>query len=220
MHANRKFTSDIMNDIAAIIKKNGIHKSTKYAEFREKHGNVYMGVKMPRNPWLIANQTVKEFFAYIHGEELQAPSTPHYNYKKIDRPTLEEHMELARKHNLLTAKDYRKFVSASKLENKFFNCPWIVFKLSITDFLRRAIPSHDKIMSKKKMRICQTSNFEHVAICIEKNLTNSQKWRTYYLTNRDSRDILARPWDRFGMSEAKFFKAIRKQELQVFLNKD
>jgi hypothetical protein len=220
MHANRKFTSDIMNELADIIKKQRIYKSTKYAEFREKHGGVYMGVKMPCNPWLIANQTVKEFFAYIHGEELQSPTTKHYGYKKIDRPNLEEHMELARKNNLFTAKEYRKFVSTSKLEKQYFNCPWIAFKLSITDFFKKAIPSHAKIMSKKKMRVCHTSNLEHVAICIENHLTNSQKWRNYYLTNRDVRDILARPWDRFGMSEAKFFKAVRKQELQAFLPKE
>lgn len=219
-HGNRKFNESDINNLIVFLRKKNIRKTTDYLSFRYENGGECDSIKLPSNPWQLCRMAASRFFAIVNEKDSKKPhlpKTPKYKYTKIERKTLQEHYDLANKHRLLTSEEFMEFVRNMDGNKEFYACPWSAFGLQRKQFFENAFTEYKKLVSEKKMRYCVTGDLEHVAICIENKLTNSRKYRQFYLRNRHLRDMLSRPWDRYSMSENQFFKAVRDNNMKAFL---
>jgi hypothetical protein len=208
----KKIIKDGYKPLAKVLLKYGIDKTTKYMAFREEVSGKFQGVAIPAGPWLTMKLSAKEFFDTLFPErqQKQKPHLLYYGYQKVTRKDLKAHMELAKNYKLLTPKLWIKFLT-EKQDPSYYRHPWVAFRVSLKDFFNAAIPERQKIFSDNKTRHSASSPEEHLRLCIENNLTNSAKWRKFYLQNRTKSDILARPWDRLNLSEAIFFTSVRQK---------
>jgi hypothetical protein len=208
----KNIIKDGYKPLAKLLLKYGIDKTTKYMAFRKEFSGNFRGIAIPAGPWLTMKISAKEFFDSLFPErqKKQKLHLQYYNYEKVARKDLKSHMELARNNKLLTPKLWIKFLT-EKQDSSYYRHPWVAFRVSLKEFFNAAIPERQKIFSDNKTRHSAPSPEEHLRLCIENNLTNSSKWRKFYLQNRHKSDILARPWDRLNLSEANFFTAVRQK---------
>jgi hypothetical protein len=199
--------------LAKLLLKYGIDKTTKYLAFRDEVSGNFHGVAIPAGPWLTMKISAKEFFdsLFPDRQNKKKPHLQYYNYEKVERKDLQSHIELAKSYRLFTPTMWTNFVTKKK-DDSYYRCPWIAFRLSPKDFFNAAIPERRKIFNEKKMKHSALNPEQHLDLCIKNNLTNSAKWRKFYLQNRHTSDILARPWDRLNLSEATFFTAVRQKQ--------
>lgn len=198
-------------NLAKVLIENGINKTTKYMVFRHQEGGMLQDVYLPSNPWMQCQLSAKEFFDALFPKRLTRarPHSPYYSYAKINRKDFNEHIKLAKENSLIVANEWHEYIRKNGLVEYYQN-PWVAFRMSPKKFFDLAIPDRVEKKSLKKMRTSAMPAEDHLACCRLYRLTNSRKWREYYLKNRDTQDILARPWDRLDMTEAEFFTAVRK----------
>lgn len=202
--------------LAKLLIKHDIDKTTKYITFRQEVSGNFHGIAIPAGPWLTMKLSAKEFFDTLFPErqKRQKPHLQYYNYKKVERKDLKSHIDLAKTHNLFTPNKWMNFITKNQNQGYYLH-PWAAFHVSLKGFFDAAIPERQKIFNDKKIKHSALSPQEHLRLCIENNLTNSSKWRKFYLQNRHTIDILARPWDRLNLSEAIFFTAVRQKRKET-----
>jgi hypothetical protein len=203
--------------ITAVIRQNNLYRVTLYNKFRQDNGGSYKGVTLPSAPWRISKKSAREFMDQIFPERTQPLDNPRYT--KIQRASLEDHVRLAKSNHLLLSEQFSDFVKKQK-DKRFFSNPWVKFHIKVKDFFRMAHPDYAKMYSCHLYKSLSVNPKEHVRICINNELTNSRKWRQFYLTNRANMAILSRPWDRFNMDEKEFFVAVRANNMEAFKDHD
>jgi hypothetical protein len=203
--------------ISNIIRQENLYRVTLYNKFREENNGNYKGIVLPSAPWRIAKKSAREFLDSIFPER----SKPLYNprYSKIERASLESHVKLAKSNNIIISEQFSDFVKNLK-DKRFYSNPWVKFHIKVKDFFKMVYPDYKELYSVHLCKILSISPKEHVRICIRESLTNSRKWRNFFLTNREKMEILSRPWDRFGMNEGEFFKAVRENNMEAFKEHD
>ena len=206
-----------LSKVIKIIRQNNLYRVTMYNKFREDHKWEFNGTVLPSAPWRIAKKSAREFMDEIFPERAQPLYNPRYN--KIDRASLEEHVALAKKNNILISEQFSDFVKKQN-DKRFYSNPWVKFHIKVKEFFKMAHPDYNELYS---VHLCKTLSItlkEHVRICLNEGLTNSRKWREFFLTNRDKMTILSRPWDRFNMNEGEFFEAVRTNDMEAFKDHD
>lgn len=203
-------------NLAKLLIKHGINKTTKYLVLRHQEGGMLENVYLPSNPWMQSHLSAKEFFDALFPKRLtrSRPHSQYYSYEKISRKDFDEHLKLAKENGLIVAVEWHEYIRKNGLVEYYQN-PWVAFRMSPKKFFDLAIPDRVEKKSLKKMRLTAMPAQDHLTCCILHRLTNSRKWREYYLKNRATQDILARPWDRLDMTEADFFTAVRKGKVTV-----
>lgn len=217
---SRKFTESDIAKLVKILRENNVVRTTTYHEFRTLNNNKCQGITLPSNPWQLFNISAREFFSAVvsgDGVEKVRAENPYYKYKKINRKTLEEHLQLARDNKIYNFIDYSAFVRSLGKPCEYYTYPWHVFKLQVSEFFNLAFDNYKEMLYDKRLRLCATSDLAHVTICMEKQLTNSRKYRKFYLQQKGIQDMLSRPWDRYGMSEKQFFNAVRAKDITAFV---
>ena len=202
--------------LANLLVEHNINKTTKYMVLRHQEGGMLGDVYLPSNPWLQAHLSAKEFFDALFPKRLTKPR-PHsqyYSYAKINRKDFDEHLKLAKDNCLIVAAQWHDHIKKNGLVEYYQN-PWVAFRMSPKNFFDLAIPDRWEKKSIKKMRTTALPAEDHLTLCALHRLTNSRKWRDYYLSKRDGQDLLSRPWDRLEMTEAEFFTAVRKSRETV-----
>lgn len=206
-----------LNKVSDVIREKNLYRVTLYNEFRKENQGTYNGVVLPSAPWRICKKSAREFMDGLFPERSQPLYNPRYS--KIERASLEDHVKLARRHNLLLSEQFSAFVKNQR-DKRFFSNPWVKFHLKVKDFFKMAHSNYEKMYSTHLFKSLSVNPKEHVRICINNGLTNSRKWREFYLTNRGKMAILSRPWDRFCMDEKEFFVAVRANNMEAFKDYD
>ena len=205
--------SETLNALSAILVEKNIYNSTLYKKFREDNHYNYNGCPLPGTPWSLAKLSVRQFFDLIFPSRPKIRFNKYYN--KITRRTMEEHIQLAREHKVFRSQAFTELVK-SMATKEYYATPWYKFKIDIDQFFRLAHPDFSELVFESKIKKTTIEPLDHVRLCIENNLTNSKKWRNFYLSKREEFDILSRPWDRFRMTENEFFSTIRNKNMEAF----
>lgn len=208
-------TPVILNDIRKIIADHNVRNSSEYVVFRHAHKSNIEGKSLPSAPWTIEKKTAKQFFDGIFPDrtELSEKDTIlRYNYytKKI-RATLQEHYDYVKTHNITSVPEYRKATKSDSFPKSFYTVPWTKFGISTKEFFSNAIANIKEVRFHKRKKQLLFDDINLINLCIENKLTNSRKWRTFYINNPFRDTLVARPWDRFFIPEAIFFEAVRRK---------
>jgi hypothetical protein len=185
-------------------------------EFYELNGGEYNGIKLPKYPWTVCKKSVREFFDTIFPERLEHKNAHGSKYKKIQRKTLEEHMQLIKDNKILTELQYRQFFKDNNLKLLgFYSVPWKVFNICCKKIFVNVYPHREDFIYDRRSKKTKITPTEHLEYIKKYNLLGARKYREFYLKNRNELDLLSRPWDRFGLTEAEFFGAIKEDRLLI-----
>jgi len=200
-----------------IIKSNNLTRSTSYMLFRAVNGPTIDGFTLPYAPWALEKKSVKQYFDELFPERkaYEAPKYK-YTYVKKKRRSLEGHLQYVRENNIISGIDYRNAKRRPDFPKDLYSAPWASFGMSVSDFFAKAFDEIKSMKTQKRFKKALISDMAHVNLCFAHNLSNSKVWRSFYLKNRETMDLLSRPWDHFHMTEKEFFQSIRTGNIMAF----
>jgi superfamily II DNA or RNA helicase len=145
-------------------------------------------VKYHSNPWLLFNQTQKEFFAECYPDRQDF-----YDDK-------EGYFELFRNENITNSKIWsEKHKELSERDDvKYHSNPWTLFNQSEKDFFDECFPDKQDFFNDKE---------GYFKLFRYENITNSKIWSEKYkeLSERDSITYHSTPWILFNQTVKEFF---------------
>jgi hypothetical protein len=207
--------SEMLTDIRKIIVDHNVRNSSQYLMFRLNNGGYCDGKSLPSAPWTIEKKTAKQFFNEIFPDRVtESHSDTVLKYKYYTKKvwgTLQEHYDYVKKHNITSVPEYRRATKSDLFPDNLYTVPWATFKMSTKEFFSNAIENIKEVRFHKRKKQLPISDVDLVKLCIENKLTNSRKWRNFYVANPLRDSLVARPWDRFFVSEAVFFEAVRRK---------
>jgi len=146
-------------------------------------------VKYHSTPWLLFEQTAKDFF-----DECFSKNT-------LNK---EEYFKLFRKENITSSIWSKEYKRLSKRDGiTYHSTPWTLFNNSVKDFFKECYPDRQEFYDDKE---------GYFKLFIKENITSSFVWSKKYkeLNKRDDVKYHSNPWNLFNQSEKEFFVEYRE----------